>query len=70
MTQATDGKARQSKIRSKWDVSVPTKVEGKPTPFGSSCHVILPKPWLKKVVVSVTKETWEAAVVQEEQHQK
>jgi len=43
----------------KWDISTPTKVEGKPTKFGTSCHVILPKEWLKKVVVTVTKETWE-----------
>jgi len=35
------------------------EVEGKPTKFGTSCHVILPKEWLKKVVVTVTKETWE-----------
>jgi putative transposon-encoded protein len=43
----------------KWDISTPTKVEGKPTKFGTSCHVILPKEWLKKVVVTVTKERWE-----------
>jgi putative transposon-encoded protein len=47
------------KLRSKWDVVTPTKVEGKPSAFGTSCHVILPKAWLKKVVVTVTKETWD-----------
>jgi putative transposon-encoded protein len=47
------------KLRSKWDIVTPTKVEGKPTKFGTSCHVILPKEWLKKVVVTVTKETWD-----------
>ena len=47
------------KLRSKWDIVEPTKVEGKPTKFGTSCHVILPKEWLKKVVVTVTEETWE-----------
>jgi len=26
----------------KWDIATPTKVEGKPTKFGTSCHVILP----------------------------
>jgi hypothetical protein len=48
------------KLRSKWDIAEPTKVEGKPSAFGSSCHVILPKAWQQKVVVTVTKETWES----------
>jgi putative transposon-encoded protein len=47
------------KLRSKWDISTPTKEEGKPTKFGTSCDVILPKEWLNKVVVTVTKEKWE-----------
>jgi hypothetical protein len=63
-----DKKQSKAKLRSTWDVVAPTKVEGKPKPFGTSCHVILPRAWAKKVVVSVTKETWEA--VQEERQQK
>ena len=45
-------------MRSKWDYHI-NKVEGKPSKFGTGAHVILPKEWLKKVVVTVTKETWD-----------
>jgi len=44
---------------SKWDITEPTKIEGKPSTFGTSCHVILPRAWLKKTVITVTKETWD-----------
>jgi hypothetical protein len=42
--------------RSKWDIN---KVEAKATKFGTGSHITLPKTWLKKVVVAVTKDTWE-----------
>ena len=42
--------------KSKWDIN---KVEAKATKFGTGAHITLPKTWLKKVVVAVTKDTWE-----------
>jgi putative transposon-encoded protein len=33
--------------------------KGKPTKFGTGAHITLPKDWLEKDVVVVTKDTWE-----------
>ncbi len=41
----------------KWDIKI--KVEGKPTKFGTGCHICLPSAWLKKDVVIVTKDMWD-----------
>jgi hypothetical protein len=40
----------------RWNIS---KVEGKPTKFGTGAHICLPLSWLKKDVVIVTKDTWQ-----------
>jgi hypothetical protein len=53
--------------RSKWDVSTPTKIEGKPAKFNTSCHVILPCAWRDEVVVTVTKKTWDESQTQAQQ---
>jgi len=43
--------------RSKWNIKT---VEGKPMKFGTGTHICLPLSWLKKTVVVVPKEEWEA----------
>jgi putative transposon-encoded protein len=43
-------------MMNKWNIN---KVEGKPTKFGTGAHITLPKDWLEKDVVVVTKDTWE-----------
>jgi len=42
--------------RSKWNIN---KVEAKSTKSGTGAHIMLPKTWWKKIVVAVTKDTWE-----------
>ncbi|MGC2570187.1 MAG: DUF2080 family transposase-associated protein [Candidatus Nitrosopolaris sp.] len=44
------------KNRSKWDIN---KVEATAVKFGTGAHITLPKTWLKKMVVAVTKDTWQ-----------
>jgi len=41
-------------IEQKWDIN---KVEAMATKFGTGAHITLPKTWLKKIVVAVTKDT-------------
>lgn len=45
---------------SKWDITI-NKVEGKPSKFGKGgAHICVPSAWLKKTLVVVTKDTWDA----------
>jgi hypothetical protein len=42
-------------MMNKWNIN---KVEGRPTKFGTGAHITLPKDWLEKDVVVVTKDIW------------
>jgi hypothetical protein len=35
------------------------KVAAYATPFGTGCHVVLPRDWLSKRIISVTEEKWD-----------
>ena len=55
--------------KSEWDITV-NKVEGRPSKFGKSgAHICVPSSWLKKTVVVVTKDTWDALQQQQQQKQ-
>jgi putative transposon-encoded protein len=35
-----------------------TKVAAYATPFGTGAHIVLPKEWLRKRIIAVTKDRW------------
>lgn len=43
-----------------WDITI-NKIEGKPSKFGKGgAHICVPSMWLRKTLVVVTKDTWDA----------